>query len=162
MINNAIELQAKLNIEISIVLGRVMDRLLLELGNIIDEEVYSYESDGQWDGRTFEFKNSWTTSVPTMMGGWIESILDNQNYNFTWNSQRDKWSHGNFWDDLTVNELNEIIDNRQGGSNFGFPSLKRPYWNRFLLFCDTSLERIFKEEMIKQGLPIEYARIFLT
>lgn len=160
LINNSIEFQAIINMKMSVVLSNVMEKLLFELGNIIDEEVYSYESDGAWDGRTMEFKNSWTTSMPTLMDGWWTSTLDNQGFNFTHNTERDSWAHGNGWSALTVNQLNEIIDNRSGGSNFGFPSLKRPYWKKFLTFCDTSLESIFQQECVKQGLPLEYSTVF--
>jgi hypothetical protein len=97
------------------------------------------------------------------MGQYYESKIDNQDFNFTWNNDRNMWSHGNCFSPIESNDdFNEIIDNRQGGSDFGFPSLQRHYWFEFLIFVDTSLESIFRAECIKQGIPVEYASVFFV
>ena len=151
-----------MNAKLPLVLDAVMQKLLFKLQDIIDENVYSYPNpNGAWDGRTGKFKESWDNSVAEMVGGWWESKIDNQDFNFEWNNERDKYSHGNMEKPLESNDdFNEIIDNRRGGSNFGFPALKRPYWDEFLTWVDVSLDSVFKAECLKQGLPIEYATVF--
>lgn len=153
-----------MNTKLPLVIKGVTDALLIELQNIIDENVYRYPNpNGSWDGRTGQFKESWENSVAEMVGGWWESKIDNQSFNFEWNNERDKYSHGNMEKPLESNDdFNEIIDNRRGGSNFGFPALKRHYWFEFLIFVDTSLESIFRAECIKQGIPVEYASVFFV
>jgi hypothetical protein len=163
LIKNPIEFQMVMNAKLPLVIKGVTDALLIELQNIIDEEVYSYQSNGSWNGRTGEFKESWDNSVAEMVGDWWESKIDNQSFNFEWNNERDNWNFGNAYKPLESNDdFNEIIDNRQGGSNFGFPALKRPYWGRFLAFCETSIESIFRAECLKQGIPVEYASVFFV
>ena len=163
LINNPIEFQMAMNAKLQSVLDAVMQTLLFKLQDIIENNVYSYQSDGEWDNRTYEFKNSWTARVPEWIGNYCESQIDNEDFNFTWNNERNMWSHGNSAKPIESNDdFNEIIDNRQGGGNFGFPSLQRHYWFEFLMYVDTSLESIFQAECIKQGIPVEYASVFLA
>ena len=96
-----------------------------------------------------------------MIDGWITSQIDNQGYNFTWNSMKDAWSHGNSFESIRSNDdFNEIIDNRQGGSDFGFPALQRPFFQEFLIYCDTSIPSLFKKYCLKHGVPAEMASVF--
>lgn len=163
LINNPIEFQMVMNIKLTAVMNEVMKTLLTKLQDIIEENVYSYQLTGDWDNRTYQFKNSWTYSVPQWMGNYCESQIDNDDFEFNWSNEKNMWSHGNSFKPIESNDdFNEIIDNRQGGSNFGFPALQRHYWFEFLMELDTSLESIFQAECIKQGLPIEYASVFLA
>lgn len=164
LINNQVELQMVMNSKLTLVMNEVMKTLLMKLQDIIEENVYSYPNpNGEWDNRTYQFKNSWTYSVPQWMGNYCESQIDNDDFEFKWVNDKNMWSHGNSFKPVESNDdFNEIIDNRQGGSNFGFPSLQRHYWFEFLMEVDTSLESIFQAECIKQRLPIEYANVFLA
>lgn len=163
LINNPIEFQMVMNSKLQSVLDAVMQTLLFKLQDIIENNVYSYQSTGEWDNRTYQFKNSWTYSVPQWMGNYCESQIDNDDFEFNWSNEKNMWSHGNSFKPVESNDdFNEIIDNRQGESNFGFPSLQRHYWFEFLMYVDTSLESIFQAECIKQGIPIEYASVFLA
>lgn len=162
IIKNPIEFQMIMNVKLPLVLESVMQKLLIKLQDIIEENVYSYQLTGDWNNRTYEFLNSWTTSIPIKMGNYFESQIDNQAFQFTWANDKDMWSHGNSFQPIESNDdFNEIIDNRQGDSNFGFPSLQRHYWMEFLLWIDVNLENTFREECLKQGIPIEYATIFI-
>ena len=58
LINNPIEFQMVMNSKLTLVMNEVMKTLLMKLQDIIDENVYSYQSTGEWDGRTGQFKNS--------------------------------------------------------------------------------------------------------
>ena len=163
VINNPIEFQTVMSIKMPLVTDGIAKRLLEELQNIIDENVYSYQLTGDWDNRTYEFKNSWTTSVPEWIGGWCEAQIDNQNFDFTWENSRNAWSHGNQFSPVESNDdFNEIIDNRQGGSNFGFPALKRPYWNEWLMWIDMNFDNVVREQCLKNDIPIEMASVFYT
>lgn len=163
LINNSVHYMMLMNERLPLVLNDVMEELLQKLQDIIDTNVYSYQSEGDWHGRTYEFRNSWTVNVPSMIDGWITSQIDNQGYNFTWNSVKDAWHYGNNFESIRSNDdFNEIIDNRQGGSNFGFPALQRHFWFEFLLFVDTNLDLIFKKYCMKYNIPAEMASVFYT
>ena len=161
LINNLIEFYVQANMVLAKVTDGIAKELLKALQDIIDENVYSYQLTGDWDNRTYEFKNSWTTSVPEWIGGWCESQIDNQSFDFTWSSERNAWSHGNNHKPIESNDdFNEIIDNRQGGSNFGFPALKRPYYDEWLQYIDLNFDRIVKEQCIANDFPVEMATVF--
>ena len=163
VINNPIEFQMVMNTKLVKVTDGIAKRLLEELQNIIDENVYSYQLTGDWDNRTYEFKNSWTTSVPEWIGGWCEAQIDNKNFDFTWENSRNAWSHGNQFSPVESNDdFNEIIDNRQGGSNFGFPALKRPYWDAWLIWIDMNFDNVVREQCLKNDIPVEMASVFYT
>ena len=163
LINNPIEFKTMMNVQIPLVLDAVMQTLLMKLQDIIEANVYSYQLTGDWDNRTYEFKNSWTYSIPQKIGNYCESQLDNQDFQFKWANDPNMWSYGNGYQPLESNDdFNEIIDNRQGGSNFGFPALSRPYWDEFLMWVDLNLESTFQKECLKQGIPVEMASVFLV
>lgn len=162
LINNSAELNAILNIKIPKALDNTMQRLVLGLQQTIDEEVYSYPYPmGEWHGRTGQFGESWTSDIPQRIASdWWESKISNSNYKFSWNSDRDEWGHGNGYSPLTNDELDEIINERDGGSNFGFPALQRDYWGKYRNWLDENLDKIFKEECIKLGIPLGFANSF--
>ena len=71
LIKNPIEFQMVMNNKLNSVLEVVMQKLLFKLQDIIEENVYSYPNpNGDWDGRTYAFKNSWTYSVPEWIGNY--------------------------------------------------------------------------------------------
>lgn len=164
--NNSAELLSYINNGVSIALKKTMNRLLIELGNIIDKNVYSYMLTGEWDNRTGEFGDSWDFSeveieTLTTKMSYLSSTISNEDFELTYNNNIGEWSHGNGWSDLTIQELDWIIEQRNGGSNFGFPALKRPYWSEFLTFVDVNLDIIFQEECSKV-LPITLSGTFST
>ena len=46
-------------------------------------------------------------------------------------------------------QINKIIDKRNGGSNFGFPSLKRPFWHEFEMWASVNVPTIYQRELQK-------------
>ena len=164
LISNSAQFEMVLNLSLQEALRRTMKRLLDELKEIIDREVYSYPNpNGDWDGRTGQFGESWDSTEPQLLDGWMQSTLSNENFNFVWNNERNMWSHGNYNQPLaSAEDLDEIINNRQGGSDFGFPALKRNYWGEFTIFCDLNIEKIFVEECIQLGIPIERTLLWST
>ena len=58
LISNSAQFIVEMNVKLAQLVENVMQRLLIELGNIIDENIYNYPSKGSWDGRTGEFKDS--------------------------------------------------------------------------------------------------------
>ena len=165
VINNPIEFQMVMNVKMVAVVNGVMKRILDELGNIIDEEVYSYPLDGEWQNRTGEFKQSWDFSVPTIMNNWCESVLSQEAFgHYTPNNNRGEWSHGNGWSSLLgFDSLNNIINDGLSQSNFNFPAIEsRPFWNIFQQWLGLNFEKTFKEECISNDLPIEMATAFYT
>lgn len=154
VINSSAEFLMAMSSGVNIALNKTMDKLLLELGNIIDKNVYSYVLTGDWDNRTGQFGKSWSYSdVETIpiTGNVISmfSTLSNDNFELESNNNSGEWSHGNGWSDLTIQELNHIVEDRGGTSNFGFPALKRPYWGEFINYVNANLELIFQEECSK-------------
>lgn len=162
VINNAVELMSILSKLIPQAMDNAMQRLVTGLKQVIDEEVYSYPyPNGDWFGRTGEFGKSWESTVPQMVAkDWWESRVTNEDYKFSWNNDDGEWAHGNGWSPLTNTELDEIINQRNGGSNFGFPSLQRDYWGSWKTWLDQNFEKIFAEEFNKAGIPIEYGMSF--
>lgn len=165
IIKNPIEFQMIMNVKLDLMLKGLMTRILIELGNIIEEEVYSYQLNGDWQNRTREFKDSWDYSMLTMVSGWHESVLSQDAFDhYTPNNNRGEWSHGNGWSSLfNKDSLNEIINNGLETSNFNFPAIEaRPFWDRFIIWLTFSFDGLVKEECLKQGIPIEYASVFLV
>lgn len=154
VVSNSAQFQQLLNAQLAVALENTMEQLLIRLGEIIEEEVYSYQSDGEWDNRTGEFKKSWSASIPTMVSGWMQSTISNDTFAFTWDS--DNWSHGNMWQSLTAIEMDNVINNRSGGSNFGFPALVRPFWSQFIMEANQTIHLIFAQECKKIGLNINF------
>src|SRR5574344_156405 len=110
LISNSAQFMTVMNAKVTELIERVMNRIWVELGNIIEEKIYSRDypyTDG-WNGRTGEFKDSWNYDTPHYDMGMIMSTLRNDNFNFTWNSDRDEWAHGNGLSPLTVQALDEI------------------------------------------------------
>ena len=163
--NNLVELQAQINMRLPMVVESIMTKMLIELGNIIDEEVYSYPLNGEWQNRTGEFKESWDYSIPTMVGMMCESVLSQDAFgHYTPNHDRNMWSHGN-WNSslLGFDLLNDIINNGLSQSNFNFPAIEaRPFWNVFKQWLDINADRLLKEACIENGLPVDMASIFYT
>lgn len=162
LIKNKMQLELEMKTRLNKVVDSIMLIILDKLRDVIQENVYdAYTPKGDWGNRTGQFKNSWTVSVPQIVGDWYYGKVDNQNFNFEWNKDKNLWSHGNSKEPVESNDaMNEIIDNRQGGSNFGFPALKRHYWFETLLWVDDNLERLFRQECLKYGLNIKIDYVF--
>ena len=161
LISNSAQFMTVMNAKVTELIERVMNRIWIELGNIIEEKIYSrdYPYTDNWHGRTNEFKDSWNYDTPHYDMGMIMSTLRNDNFSFTWNSNRDEWSHGNSWNPLTVQALDEILNDRQGGENFGFPALQSHYWDEFQRYLSINFDRIVMEEGRAIGLPLTYGQI---
>ena len=165
LINNPIEFQLQMNMRLQSVVEGIMTRILMELGEIIEEDVYSYPLNGEWQNRTGEFKESWDYSVPTMVGGWCESVLSQDAFgHYTPNHNRGEFSHGNGWSSLFgFDSLNTIINDGLSQSNFNFPAIEaRPFWSNFQQWLGLNFDKIVKEQCILNGLPVEMATSFYT
>lgn len=132
------------------------ERLLVKLNEIIEETVYSYKP--TWDGRTGQFKKSWERESAKIVGGMINREVTSKIYqNFdTMVYDGSKWKHGNPWESLAKNQLNNIIEYGLPESHFNFPAIEeRPFWSKFLEYVNKNLDEIFQEECAKVGLDIK-------
>jgi len=150
------QFQILVNAKIEQALRKTMEILLVKLKEIIMEEVYSYNSSNEnWNNRTYEFLNSWNTSEPVFIGNVLSSVLSQDGFEFSWNDQRDMWSHGNGLYPLFTEFLDDIINDGLGESNFNFPAIEpRPYWTRFEAYCDLNVLSIFATQCALVGLPL--------
>lgn len=135
-------------------LMNTMDKLLDKLLEIIDKNVYSYQSTGEWNGRTGEFRKSWDKTKMEIIGQYMTSEISNENGKFTWHKERNRWSHGNWMfplDELgeMAENINIIIDHRKGGENFNFPALQRPFWDEFYKWASINVSTIYQSELQK-------------
>ena len=156
VISSLAELYTNVNARLESALRDTMRDLLKELQDIIMREVYSYPISGEnWDNRTYEFLESWNTSEPIIVGNMVQSVLSQDGFNFTWNSERDMWSHGNGWSQPLVNYLDDIINGGLSESNFNFPAIEeRPYWDMFKIYVAENINMIFYKNCQKNGLPL--------
>ena len=155
LISNSAQFISVVNTRLQVALSGIMQRLLEELQLIIDEDIYSYPSpNGAWHGRTGQFRESWGYDVPYYDSNMLMSVLSNQGFAFTWNTERDTVSHGNFSDPLTVQAMNEVL-NDKCGSGMNFPIHNTHYWDNYLRFLSVNFERIALEECHRAGLPVE-------
>lgn len=145
------QLEAMVNASLVIALDKTMDRLLIELQNIIEKTVYDWESPSSipWSiNRTGQFLDSWQVVSSQIVGLMVQSEI---------NQAIDVMKQF-FIGDKEVHEdrenLAEII-NSGVGYNFGqAEGVERDFWNQFETYVETNLFRIFKEECMSVGLPI--------
>lgn len=165
---NLAQLEALINTQLMVALDNTMDRLLIELQNIIESEVYGWESPSEYPWsmdslgrgnigitsgqRTGEFLESWQTHKSKLLGlmaeAEISQAIDVMNQIF---------SGGHMVHEDREN-LAGII-NSGSGYNFGQCYVARPYWDKFIIYVTLNLSNIFESECIKLGLPITKATI---
>ena len=160
LISNSAQFMTVMNAKVTELIERVMNRIWVELGNIIEERIYSrdYPYTDNWHGRTNQFKDSWNYDTPHYDMGMIMSTLRNDNFNFKWNSDRDEWAHGNGLSPLTVQALDEILNDKCGGG-MNFPVRNTYYWDEFERYLSINFDRIVMEEGRAIGLPLTYGQI---
>lgn len=130
--------------------------LVAELVDIIDKEVYSYPNTwtngcGGERGRTGEFGESWKSTKPIILNQIVTSEIIQDAL-----IHHPPFSHGSFGDVLTPAELDNIINNGIEDTNVGFPSMEgRPFWDSFMVYVDTNLDKIFLKNCKVVGLPIK-------
>jgi hypothetical protein len=162
VIRNLAEFQMAMQFRVGEALDNTMQRLLEHLQYLVMEDVYAWESTAYmpWGmiaggtaglttgNRTGQFYESWEKVMPIMVGnmmvGEINQALDVMKQ-FLLGGQIVHQDGAN---------LAEII-NSGSGYNFGECEEPRPFWNNFLIFVTENLEKIFLEECIKVGLPIQ-------
>lgn len=157
VISSFSQLYTEINGKLEFAIDRTINILLKELQQIITRDVYSRPSPSgeNWHGRTYEFLESWNASQPMIVGNVVQSIISQDGYDFSWNNQRDEWSHGNGWQELAINSLDEIINNGLSDSNFNFPAIEaRPYWDDFRIYCEENIDKIFMTQCKMLGLPL--------
>lgn len=154
MVGNAIELQALFNAKLMVALDNTMERLLKELQNLIQIEVYGWKSPSfnPWSvNRTGQFLDSWQTVKPVMLGSLIQGEI-NQAIEVM-----EQFMIGNDMVHEDRDNLAEIL-NTGDGYNFGMSDgIPKPYWDKFMDVVNNSLEIFFYEECIQVGLPIQRA-----
>ena len=156
LISNSAQFVSAVNARLEVALNGIMQRLLIELQATMDEDIYSYVSEGSWHGRTNQFRESWDYDVPYYDSDMLMSVLSNNGFNFTWNNDRDTVSHGNFSSPLTVQAMNEVL-NDKCGNGMNFPVNNTYYWDNYLRFLDTNFDAIAIQECHKAGLNLEYS-----
>lgn len=157
LVSSYAELYSNVNAKLEIAIRETSKDLLKELQNIIIREVYSRPSPtgDNWNGRTYEFLESWNRSEPILVGNMVSAIISQDGFDFNWHNERDKWSHGNGWEELSVNALDEIINDGLRESNFNFPAIEaRPYFDMFKIYVAENIDRIFMSKCAVLGLPL--------
>lgn len=149
-INNTAELEKIILGLLNEALTEIMGIFQEKLKEFIVEDVYSYQSGGGWHDRTYEFGNSWVVSPLSISGLGLSATLSNDTFQFSWNEGT--WSHGNKWEKLDNDSFDEIINNRQGGSNFGFPALQRPYWTHFIEWVTLNFDNVCSKVLAKYDI----------
>lgn len=151
--------------KLALALYQTLQDLLEELKSIIQDEVYSYELNGDWQNRTYQFLNSWDVTDVSVVNGWYEASINQSGFDgWTVGTGRDMWSHD---DDLAngsdaslidIKYLDNIIENGIGEEHYGFPAMyKRPFWELFERYCVVNIDRIFYEKCLSNGVPIQKA-----
>ena len=146
---------------LALALDNTLERLLIELKNIIEEEVYGFESPSarpwgtDYDGsvgltsgnRTGQFYESWQTNKAMLVGNMIEGEIGQSL------GMMQQFMIGNRMVHEDADNLASIIESGQG-YNFGQCG-SRQYWSIFTEYCLLSLNKIFIEECLKVGLPLQ-------
>lgn len=127
-----------LNKKINIAVENTCNRLLGHLQQIIDEEFYDV-FEPYYYRRTYQFWESAVTDMVKQNYGRIFMDESLMNYNSYWTGKRQLLeasvgSHGGWVTDETK---------------------KHRFWDVFINFCKENMEVIFKEELIKCGVPVK-------
>lgn len=146
------------NLTTKIAIENTAERLLSELRGIIDEEVYNAYSP-KFYTRTRQLRDSWWASKAEVLGGVISSTISQDDVALI--GSLSLFQHGNIYESLEdLIALDEIVNEGKIGNAFGFPQLgARPFWYRFLNYCDQNLERIFREEFRKANRYAPMVRV---
>lgn len=127
---------------------------LEKLKRTIDEVVYMPHNQVEYE-RTQDFRESWDRTNAIIINNIAESTIF-QDY-IRMRLDLDKFTHGsNYGGDIRPN-LAEIINEGLSGLIFGkgFWTQPRPFWDEWIDWCDKNIFRIFSEECVKLGLPLE-------
>lgn len=163
--NNLIQYNTYVNEKLSIALDNTMDRLLIELQNIIEKEVYgwispsefpwSMDSLGRGDvgvrtgQRTGQFLDSWESKKSVMIGnilqGEISQAIDIMQQFF---------NDDNIEVHKDRDNLANIISSGKG-YNFGQCFEPRDFWSEFKSYVTLNLFNIFEQECLALGLPMQ-------
>lgn len=129
-------------------MNNTVERILDELQNYIDKEVYSNNPD--WYTRTFEVRDNWKNTPAKKKGKIIESMIYFDESTFS-HSGSPLWQHG--VQQINGKTLLEIlIGERPTGNLWGMNSNNpnpRDFWNPFIKWTEQNFDRIFKEEFNK-------------
>lgn len=127
-----------INKNIHIAVKNTCNRLLGNLQEIIDTEFYDvFEPD--YYKRTYQFWKSATTKMLNQACGQVFMDKSVMNYNNFWTGEKQLYaanigSHGGWITDETK---------------------EHRFWDTFIEFCENNVINILKEELRKQGLPIQ-------
>ncbi len=146
VINTVEEMQMEIDAMANAVVRNVAQILTEKLKEFIEDDVYSYPE--TWGGRTGDFKDSWVYSEPTIINGFIESIISEDLAMIPFDGE---WSHGsNYGTIFEEYNLAEIINNGLTTSNFNFPPIQqRPFWDDWVKWATVNFDRLFIEECAK-------------
>jgi len=147
---------------LALALDNTLERLLIELKNIIEEEVYGFESPSarpwgtDYDGsvgltsgnRTGQFYESWQTNKAMLVGNMIEGEIGQSL------GMMQQFMIGNRMVHEDADNLASIIESGQG-YNFGQCDEPREFWQPFVTYVLLNLDNIFFEECAKVGIPLQ-------
>lgn len=168
--NNYIQFEAFVGARLSLALDNTLDRLLIELQNIIESTVYGtispsarpwgVDSDGTVGltsgNRTGQFYDSWQSSKSVVLGNLIEGEISQAM------DVMQQFMVGGRMVHEDGSNLANIIESGLG-YNFGqMEGIGREFWSEFTTFCLTNLENIFVQECAKVGLPLQRSYADIT
>ena len=166
MVANATEqCQTMINQMVQKAIEGTIEILLDELYDIIEKDVYSYQTNtdpnGNYSGRTGEFKESWKSTKAEIIGNYVSATIS-QNFD-VFSIINSEWQHSDPWSSLMPNVLNQIIEDGLSDSNFGFPAIQsRPFWSGFEKYVQSNIGNIFIAQCNKVGLQIKRGTVDYT
>lgn len=157
LINNSNELQKVIDNILIKAVDRTTDILLRKLEDIIDDVVYGWESpsDDPWKpNRTHEFQESWIKTKAIASSHIIQSDIF-QDISVMKHRQNVDGKGNDVHDPDDVANLADIIISGQG-YGFGYAEgIERDFWSKWIIYVDSNINNIFKDECKKLGLNLK-------
>jgi hypothetical protein len=135
-----------LNSAVADAIDKTAQDLLNKLNEIIQSDVYNGYSP-IWYSRTHEFGETWSQDDTTIDSEGVHTAILQKVGEYVFNYNPDLFQHGNPFKSVSLQGLDEIIDDGNIGHAFGFPPDglgERPYWKDFMDYVDSNIDMIFK------------------
>lgn len=161
--NSYIQYEAFVGARLSLALDNTLDRLLIELQNIIESTVYGWKSPNSrpWGAdmvgdvgltsghRTGQFYESWQANKSIIVGNMVVGEI---------NQAIDVMQEMMLGGVLVHEDADNLagIINSGVGYNFGqAEGVSRDYWNQWMTFVVANLDGILMEECAKLGVELQ-------
>lgn len=154
------EINQYLTKETKVALEETLDAMIPKLRYFIDEDVYwayqpTFYKRTRWLKRRSDVIEHYISNLQGKLRGGIR-IID-KIYNSV--SNRDKFQHGNPYDDLSAENFLEILNQEDDAdwlfNPFGFPVLhRRSFWKDFLEWAKDNYAEIFKKKCKKHKIDL--------